>query len=72
MYYSQDKDAREYLKYITFLQSKNLVGEMEMLEIEDLQGVTGLKALRVEVIYQDDFDPSKKLDLNELINGIEV
>lgn len=70
--YSQDKDAREYLKYITFLQSKNLLGKMERLEIEDLQGVTGLKALRVEVIYQDDFDPSKKIDMNELINGIEI
>ena len=70
--YSQDKDAREYLKYITFLQSKNLLGEMEKLDIEDLQGVTGLKALRVEVIYKDDFDPTKKLDLNELISGIEI
>ncbi len=70
--YSQDKDAREYTKYITYLQSKNLLGEMERLDIEDLQGVTGLKALRVDVIYNDNFDPSKKLDLNELINGIEI
>jgi len=70
--YSQDKDAREYLKYIAFLQSKNLLGEVEKLDIEDLQGVTGLKALRVGVIYQDDFDPTRKMDMNELINGIEI
>ncbi len=60
------------MKYITYLQSKNLLGEMEKLDIEDLQGVTGLKALRAEVIYKEDFDPTKKIDLNELINGIEV
>ena len=51
--YSQDNDAKEYLKYIKFLQSKNYLGELEKLEIEDLQGVSGLKALRVEVLYTE-------------------
>ncbi|MFK7772171.1 MAG: GAF domain-containing protein [Saprospiraceae bacterium] len=50
--YSQDKDAIEYLNYIKYLQSKNLIGEVEMLELEDLQGVSGLKAIRVEVLYK--------------------
>ena len=49
--YSQDNDAIEYLNYIKYLQSKNLIGEVEMLELEDLQGVSGLKAIRVEVLY---------------------
>ncbi len=52
--YSQDEDEIEYLNYIKFLQSKQYLGEeVEVLELEDLQGVTGLKALRVEVLYHD-------------------
>ncbi|OSY86934.1 hypothetical protein WH52_14220 [Tenacibaculum holothuriorum] len=65
--YSQDKDAREYLKYIKYLQSKNLLGKVETLELEDLQGVSGLKALRAEVIYQKDFDDKKTITIDELM-----
>jgi hypothetical protein len=50
--YSQDKDAYEYLNYLKYLQSENLIGEIEMLDLEDLQGVSGLKAIRVEVLYK--------------------
>ncbi len=49
--YSQDKDAEEYLNYIEYLQAEGKFGEVEMLDIEDLQGVSGLKAIRVEVLY---------------------
>jgi len=50
--YSHKDDEKEYKKYIQFLQSKNFLGKkVETLEIEDLQGVVGLKALRVEVLY---------------------
>jgi hypothetical protein len=65
--YSQDKDAKEYLKYIKYLQSKRLLGAIENLELEDLQGVSGLKALRVEVIYQKDFDSKKTITIDELM-----
>ncbi|WP_271406209.1 GAF domain-containing protein [Tenacibaculum soleae] len=65
--YSQDKDANEYLKYISYLQSKNLLGSIEKLELEDLQGGSGLKALRVEVIYQEGFDSKKTISIDELI-----
>ncbi len=48
--YSQDRDLREYHQHIDFLRSKGyIVGEVENLELEDLQGVKGLRALRVEV-----------------------
>ena len=70
--YSQEKDAIEYVKYIKYLQSKKLLGEVEFLELEDLQGVTGLKALRVEVIYQKDFDENKTITFNDLIKEIEA
>lgn len=69
--YSQDKDAKEYEKYIKFLQSKNQLGKVEHLELEELQGTSGLKALRVEVIYQDDFDEKKTITFSDLMQEIE-
>jgi hypothetical protein len=51
--YSNDNDVEEYLNYIEYLQSEKLLGKVEMLELEDLQGVSGLKAIRVEVIYNN-------------------
>jgi len=50
--YSQSKDVAEYMKHIKYLQSKNyLLETIEDLELEDLQGIAGLKALRVHVNY---------------------
>lgn len=65
--YSQDKDAREYIKYIKYMQSKNYFGKLEKLELEDLQGVSGLRALRVEVIYQEDFNEKSSLTIDQLM-----
>ena len=48
-YFSQ-KEADEYIGYIQFLQEQNiLANDLEELELEELQGVSGLKALRVSV-----------------------
>lgn len=48
--YSQGREATEYLEYIEYLQNKGiLTDEVEQLELEDLQGVSGLKALRVQI-----------------------
>ena len=50
--YSQDADAEEYTRYINYLQRKEYLGsEIEYLELEDVQGVVGLKAIRVNVLY---------------------
>ncbi|WP_298416942.1 GAF domain-containing protein [uncultured Kordia sp.] len=69
--YSQDKDAREYIKYIKYMQSKNYFGKLEKLELEDLQGVSGLRALRVEVIYQEDFNEKSSLTIDELMEELK-
>ncbi len=69
--YSQDKDAEEYLKYVKYLQSKNMLGEVEQLVLEDLQGVSGLKALRAEVIYQKDFNEKSTITIDELMEDIQ-
>lgn len=53
--YSQKQDEREYLGYIKFLQAKHYVDtDIEIVELEDLQAVTGLKAIRVSVLYHID------------------
>jgi hypothetical protein len=70
--YSQDKDAIEYKKYIKYLQSKKFLGKVENLELEDLQGVLGLKALRVEVIYKTNFNERTTITIDELIENIKV
>ena len=50
--YSQDKEAREYMNYLNYLQSINYIGpDIEWLTLEDLQGLTGLKALRADLVY---------------------
>jgi hypothetical protein len=51
--YTSEEDARDYKDYVEFLESKGYLkeGSLETLELEDLQGITGLKALRVEVNY---------------------
>jgi hypothetical protein len=48
--YSQPKEAQEYTEYIEYLQNVGLLkGEIEKLDLEELQGVSGLKGLRVGV-----------------------
>jgi hypothetical protein len=51
-YFSQ-KEADEYIGYINYLQKKNvLLDDLEMLELEPLQGVFGLRALRVGIVME--------------------
>jgi len=48
--YSQPNEYYEYRKYIDYLASINYIqGEVENVELEDMQGVYGLKAMRVKV-----------------------
>lgn len=48
--YFNERDAEEYIGYIRQLQDKNiLLNDLEHLDLEELQGVAGLRALRVGV-----------------------
>jgi len=50
--YSQSSEAAEYRDYIAYLQAQGyLSGEVENLDLEELQGVPGLRALRVAVDF---------------------
>lgn len=48
--YSNTQEIVDYGEYFNFLQKNNLVvGEQEMLELEDVQSISGLKAIRITV-----------------------
>ncbi|GAA4306954.1 hypothetical protein GCM10023149_00400 [Mucilaginibacter gynuensis] len=51
--YFHQQEEFEYLEYIQYLQEQgSLTSEVEKLDLEELQGVSGLKALRVGVNYK--------------------
>lgn len=53
--YSQPKEATEYKEYIEFMQNQKLLKPgIEEFELEELQGVIGLKALRVEINFEEE------------------
>jgi hypothetical protein len=48
--YTQPQEGREIRRYFDFLRSQGyLKGDTEALDVEELPGVHGLKALRVEI-----------------------
>ncbi len=68
--YSQAKDAGEYTEYIEFLQSKNLLKQgIEKYDLEELPGVSGLKALRVDVILKEEPREEKRIELSGITSG---
>lgn len=69
--YSQKQEEAEYRRYIQFLQHKNLVGsEIETFDVEDLQGVTGLKGLRISVVY-DSKNTKSTYSYEDLLKELE-
>ncbi len=55
MVYSQQKERNEYIQYLDYLIFRGyLEGEIEQLDLEDLQGVRGLKALRCDIAVRND------------------
>jgi hypothetical protein len=65
--YSQAKEAGEYREYIEFLQNQKLLkAGIEEFELEELQGVVGLKALRVEVNFEETAKSNDKVQLSSV------
>jgi hypothetical protein len=53
--YFQQKDVEEYISHIHYLQDQQILTEgIEYLELEELQGVSGLRAIRVNVQMEED------------------
>jgi len=54
------QEEKEYESYFRFLKKQNLFeGEPEMVELEDMQGVSGLKAMRMKISVGHN-DPEKE------------
>ncbi|SHM16853.1 GAF domain-containing protein [Flavobacterium saccharophilum] len=68
--YSQNNEETEYLKYIKYLQHKKILEPaIEQFEVEDLQGVSGLRAIRVKVI-NNTASPAKKITYQDLLDEL--
>ena len=49
--FAKDKDRQEYKKYMTYLIKKKMIDpNVEELELAPLQGIKGLKAMRMTVL----------------------
>ncbi len=71
--YSQKEDEIEYLRYVKFLQSKKyLDDDVEIVELQDLQAVTGLKAIRVSVLYHKEKDDKAFYTYEDLMKEIKA
>jgi len=69
--YSQNNEETEYLKYIKYLQHKKILEpSIEQFEVEDLQGVSGLRAIRVKVINNTENLVSKKITYQDLLDEL--
>jgi len=71
--YSQKKDEKEYLRYVNFLQSKGyFTKNIEIVELEGLQGITGLKAIRAEIAYKQEKTPNKTYTYQDLMEELNL
>ncbi len=71
--YSQRKDEKEYMRYITFLKAKGyFTNNIEIVELEGLQGVTGLKAIRAEILYTKDKKSERTYTYDDLMEELKA
>lgn len=69
--YSKAEEGIAYGRYIQTLQSAGiLTGTVERFEVEDLQGVSGLKAIRVGVAYDTSRFLSKDFSYESIYNNL--
>ncbi|KQB39298.1 GAF domain-containing protein [Flavobacterium aquidurense] len=69
--YSQNSEEAEYLKYIKYLQHKKILEpSIEQFEVEDLQGVSGLRAIRVKVINNNNNQVTQKITYQDLLDEL--
>ena len=70
--YSHKEEEREYLKYIKFLQFKKVLEPtIEQFEVEELQGVSGLKAIRIKVLNTISKNPNHQYTYEELLEELD-
>jgi hypothetical protein len=71
--YSQKKDELEYLRYISFLKAKGyFTNNIEIVDLEGLQGVSGLKAIRAEILYSKGNEIENTYTFEDLMDELKV
>jgi len=71
--YSQKKDELEYLRYISFLKSKGyFTNNIEIVDLEGLQGVSGLKAIRAEILYKKNSEDEQTFTYEDLMEELKT
>ena len=69
--YSHNSEETEYLNYIKFLQFKKILEPtIEQFEVEELQGVSGLRAIRVKVVNDNKGLLAKNYSYQDLLNEL--
>lgn len=69
--FSHNNEETEYLNYIKFLQFKNILDpSIEQFEVEELQGVSGLRAIRVKVSNKNIEPDSKNYSYQDLLDEL--
>lgn len=68
--YNQEKVEDEYRRYFAYLAARNIISPVvEALELEELPGANGLRAMRVEVIHET---ATQTVDASDVIMDIEL
>lgn len=68
--YNQEKVEEEYRRYFAYLAARNIISPVvEELELEELPGANGLRALRVEVVHETADQP---VDPSDFILDLEL
>lgn len=71
--YAQEKEAAEYLRYVKYLQSEKLLtNNLEKVELEELQGAQGLRAIRIEINQKGNFNSFGSRVIKDVIEAIGV
>jgi hypothetical protein len=69
--YSHNNEETEYMNYIKFLQFKKILEPaIEQFEVEELQGVSGLRAIRVKVINDNKEQTPKNYSYQDLLDEL--
>jgi len=65
--FSKVEERHEYMKYVHLLQENSILcSQIEEFDVEDLQGVSGLKALRIGVLHNQNEPIEKTFDYEGL------
>jgi hypothetical protein len=71
--FNQSKVEEEYKRYFRYLLGKKLVtGKVEVLELEELPGATGLKALRIQIASDGKEETTQENLLKDVQEGLRV